>query len=123
MQTKQTLTPLEEKIIREQIKKNSIVIDWVVYKIDLLMNKEGHKRDSDPVVALRQKLSVLTAENDTFRKVLWRHVQQEETLWDDPGARHAFRYLVVKVKEKRKASKANLAAEYEIGTTSLAEAS
>ncbi len=119
MQAQNRLTQLEEKIIRDQIKKNSKVIDWLVYKVDLLMNKEGHKRDSDPVVALREKMSVLTAENDTFRKVLWRHVEQEESLWDDPGAQNAFRYLVVKVKEKKKASKANVAAEYEIGTTSL----
>lgn len=109
------LTPKQEKIIKEQIRKNTKVIDWLIYKIDLLVNKEGHQKNSKIVVSLQKKLDVLTEENDTFRKVFWKHVQQIESAWVG-GTPDAFRYLILKVQEKHKASASNLGAQYEIGT-------
>jgi len=122
MKVKGALTKEEEKIIREQILKNSKVIDWIIYKIDLLMNKEGHKNDSRIVQAMRKKLDILMAENDTFRRVFWKHIQRTDKSWRD-GLGDAVRYLLMKVKMRREASNGNLVArstsvDYEIGTTS-----
>jgi len=116
MKNKAILNSEEEKIIREQIQKNTKVIDWIIYKVDLLVNKEGHKNDSKVVIALRKKLSVLMEENDTFRRVFWKHVQQSDVFLCD-GTGEAVRYLILKMTSRQKISSSHgLTANYEIGT-------
>ena len=80
------------------------------------MNKEGHKKDSKVVLSLQKKLNILMEENDTFRKVFWKHIQRvDQATWlgGDPSA---VRYLLIKLEGRNKASTANVAAHYEIGT-------
>lgn len=115
MMTKSALTSNQEKIIREQIQKNSKVIDWIIFKIDLLMNKEGHGKDSKVVLALQEKLDILMEENDTFRKVFWKHVQGLDMSWCD-GTQDAVRYLLVKVNQRHAGG--GLSGGYEVGTAS-----
>ena len=110
-----TLTKKQEAIIREQIRKNTRVIDALIYKVDLLMNKEGHKKNSKIVEKLRKKADLLMEENDTFRKVFWKHIQRSEQSWTD-GTGSAYRYLLLKIEGRHKASTHNPAADYEIGT-------
>ena len=69
------LTPLQENIIRTQIRKNSLVIDQLLSKIDLLINRERCPKDANTLLSLRKRLLISMEENDTFRKVLWKHVQ------------------------------------------------
>lgn len=69
----QLLLPAEEKIIREQIRKNARVIDDYVARLDLIVNEEGHQRHERFVNRIRDRLYILMAENDTFRKVYWQH--------------------------------------------------
>lgn len=71
---------LDEKqlaIIHEQIRKNSAVINDHVARIDLFVNMEGHSRRTQFVVRLRKRMFLLMDENDTFRRVLWKHLQAE----------------------------------------------
>lgn len=72
------LTDEEMRIIRDQIRKNSFVIDDFVRKLDLLVNREKYP-GSDPVVLrMRAKLTILMEENNTFRDLLWTTVQKRE---------------------------------------------
>ncbi|MBN1494030.1 MAG: hypothetical protein JW938_07775 [Candidatus Omnitrophica bacterium] len=108
------LTKSEEKIIKEQINKNAVLIGEIIAKIDLLMNKEGHRRDSTVVLEFRQKLDVLIAENDTFRKVYWKHVQ---TAFDEivDTDYEAVRFLVLRIRNRHRASSGVFACDYQIG--------
>ncbi len=69
------LTREEEKIIFTQIRKNTLVIDDYITRLDLIVNKEGHHKHEQFVDRIRERLGVLMEENDTFREVYWRHVQ------------------------------------------------
>lgn len=69
------LTPWQEKIIRTQIRKNSAVIDHLLARIDLLINRERCPKDANTLLNFRKRLSVSMDENDNFRKVLWKHLQ------------------------------------------------
>ena len=69
------LTPHQEKIIRTQIRKNSLVIDQLLSKVDLLINRERCPKDANTLLSLRKRLSISMEENDNFRKVLWKHLQ------------------------------------------------
>ena len=73
------LTPRQEKIIRTQIRKNSFVIDQLVSKVDLLINRERCPKDANTLLNLRKRLSISIEENDNFRKVLWKHLQVLES--------------------------------------------
>src|SRR3990167_4150047 len=73
------LTPRQETIIREQIRKNSKVIDQLVSKIDLLINRERCPKDANTLMVLRKRLAISIDENDTFRNVLWKHMQVIES--------------------------------------------
>lgn len=72
------LTPKEASIIKEQIRKNSRVIDDFVARLELFVNKEKYPPSAPFIHKIRDRLELLMAENDTFRKVLWNHFRQEE---------------------------------------------
>ncbi|MBI4431119.1 MAG: hypothetical protein HY587_05355 [Candidatus Omnitrophica bacterium] len=72
------LSPEEEKIIFTQIRKNTLVIDDYIARLDLIVNKEGHHKRERFVNRIRERLEILMQENDTFREVYWRHFQMVE---------------------------------------------
>ncbi|MDD5085936.1 MAG: hypothetical protein PHE61_07880 [Candidatus Omnitrophica bacterium] len=80
--TDELLTPAEYKIIWEQIRKNAEVIERYIDRIDLLVNKERYPRNAPEVERIRERLNILIEENDTFRRVFWRHVQLAEKWLD-----------------------------------------
>jgi hypothetical protein len=115
MARKKLLNKDEEKIIKDQLSKNAALISQIIAKIDLLMNKEGHNHDSNIVADFRQKLDVLISENDTFRKVYWKHVQTAyETIVDTDY--EAVRYLVLTIRQRNCFSSGVYACDYQIGT-------
>ena len=71
------LTPFEVQIIKEQIRKNSTVIDSYLKRIDLFVNREKYPHQEPFIEKLRQRMFLLMEENDTFRSLLWRHLQGE----------------------------------------------
>lgn len=72
------LTGEEIRILKRQIRKNASVIDDYVDRIDLLVNKERYPRRAVFIEKIRRRLFLLMEENNTFRKVLWTHFQQNE---------------------------------------------
>ena len=75
-----TLTDAENKIIKDQIRKNSHSIQEQVERLDLLVNKERYPRNAVFIEKLRRRMYLLMEENDTFRKVLWKHYQIEDVM-------------------------------------------
>jgi len=71
------LTEEEESILKRQIRSNSILIGQFVNRLDLLVNKEKYPRSAVFIEKIRSRLFLLMEENDTFRKVLWKHYQSE----------------------------------------------
>lgn len=69
------LTCEETRIIKTQIRKNMVLIDSYIRRIDLFVNQERYPSHVEFVAKLRERLFLLMDENDTFRKVLWRHYQ------------------------------------------------
>ncbi|OGW89970.1 MAG: hypothetical protein A3A73_04170 [Omnitrophica bacterium RIFCSPLOWO2_01_FULL_50_24] len=69
------LTKTEEHMVHTQVRRNSFAIDHMIKAIDLLINKEQCPWDANILLRLRTGLEIAIAENDTFRKVLWRHHQ------------------------------------------------
>ncbi|MCB9799533.1 MAG: hypothetical protein H6757_02100 [Candidatus Omnitrophica bacterium] len=67
------LTPEETRILKRQIRRNSITINEMVARLDLLVNKEKYPHREDFINKLRDRLEVLMDENDTFRRVLQHH--------------------------------------------------
>lgn len=72
------LTHREKDIIKEQIRKNSRLIAAYLERLDLLINKEKYPQDAVFIQKMRRQLDLLIEENDTFRKVLWKHYQTVE---------------------------------------------
>jgi len=72
------LTEEEQRIITTQIRRNSAVIHGLIKKIDLYMNLEKIPEQEAFILEIRAKLTLLMQENDTFRKVLWKHFQMED---------------------------------------------
>lgn len=70
------LTDHELSIIKSQIRKNSRLIDSYLARLDLFVNKERYPCRAAFVSKIRRQLELLMEENDTFRKVLWNHLQQ-----------------------------------------------
>jgi len=70
-------TSEETRIIKNQIRKNRTVIDDYIRRIDLFVNHERHTSRAALIEKLHARLFVLMEENDTFRKVLWKHFQNE----------------------------------------------
>ena len=71
------LTRGEVKILKDQIRKNSILIDETIGRLDLLVNKERYPPRAVFIEKIRLRLNVLMEENDTFRAVLWRHIRRQ----------------------------------------------
>lgn len=68
-------TPYEVEIIKRQIRKNAGVIDSYVQRIDLFVNQEKYPRGEAFIQKIRERMFLLMEENDTFRELLWRHLQ------------------------------------------------
>ena len=77
------LTEEEQRIVRTQIRRNSQVIQGLIRKIDLFANVENNPDRDKFLLEIREKLELLMQENDTFRKVLWRHFQLEANSGED----------------------------------------
>ena len=73
------LTEEEQRIITSQIRRNSTVIQGLIKKIDLFMNFEKVPSQEKFILEIRSRLELLMQENDTFRKVLWKHFQLDES--------------------------------------------
>lgn len=71
------LTPDEAEIVKKQIRKNAEVISSYVRRIDLFVNQEKYPRQESFVQKIRDRMFLLMEENDTFRRLLWRHLQGE----------------------------------------------
>ncbi len=71
------LTEEEQRIVTTQIRRNSAVIHGLIKKIDLYMNLEKVPEKEAFILEIRSKLALLMQENDTFRKVLWKHFQTD----------------------------------------------
>lgn len=76
--TTKLLSGAELAIIKEQIRKNTVVIDEYVAKLHLFVNQEKYPHREPFVEKIRQRMFLLMDENDTFRKVLWDHYQAED---------------------------------------------
>lgn len=72
---REELTPSEVLIIRMQIRKNAEVVDSYVRRIDLFVNQEKYPKGEKFLERLRARMFLLMEENDTFRRLLWRHLQ------------------------------------------------
>lgn len=72
------LTSCEVEIIKRQIRKNAEVIDSYVKRIDLFVNREKYPKQEKWIEKIRERMFLLMEENDTFRRLLWRHLQGEE---------------------------------------------
>jgi diphthamide synthase subunit DPH2 len=70
-------TPEEVRIVKTQIQKNKALIDECIRKIDLFVNQERYPHREQFLEKMRNRLFLLMDENDTFRKVLWKHYLQE----------------------------------------------
>jgi len=55
-------------------------VDFLIERIDLLINREKCPKDANTLLRFRKRLSIAMAENDNFRKVLWRH-QKVRAVW------------------------------------------
>ena len=73
----EALTPFEVEIIKKQIRKNSEVVESYVKRIHLFVNLEKYPKDEKFIQKLRDRMFLLMEENDTFRRLLWRHLQGE----------------------------------------------
>ena len=71
------LTKEETRILKQQIRKNADLIGTYVSRLDLLVNKERYPHRAAFIQKIRLRLELLMEENDTFRKVLWKHFQSE----------------------------------------------
>lgn len=71
------LTPGELEIIKKQIRKNADVIDSYVKRLDLFVNQERYPKQEKFVKKIRDRMFLLMEENDTFRRLLGRHLQGE----------------------------------------------
>ena len=80
------LTPTEIEIIKNQIRKNAEVINTYVGRIDLFVNRERYPRQESFIQKIRERMFLLMEENDTFRRLLWRHLQGEVTRTPIPVA-------------------------------------
>ncbi len=76
----QDLTSEEIKILRKQIRQNSVLIDQYVYRLELFVNKERYPPKAVFIQKIRRRLELLMEENDTFRNVLWKHYQKQEIM-------------------------------------------
>ena len=97
------LNEQEVQILENQIRNNSAVINHYIHVIDLLVNRERCPKDANTLVRLRTRLSVAISENDTFRKVLWRHSQCAESFFSNEGDLRAAAFIVNQIKIRKQA--------------------
>ena len=74
------LTQEEIRIIKAQIRRNSVHVDQFVDRLTLLVLKERYPSKAVFVQKIRRRLEILMEENDTFRQVLWKHYLKQEVL-------------------------------------------
>ena len=74
------LTREEIRILKKQIRSNSMIVDQHVSRLELFVNKERYPHREVFLEKIRRRMELLMAENDTFRKVLWKHYQKEEIM-------------------------------------------
>ncbi len=74
------LTREEIRILKLQIRKNSMLIDDYIERLDLLVNKECYPHKAVFIEKIRRRLDLLMEENNTFRSVLWKHFQKQDLL-------------------------------------------
>ncbi len=74
------LTQEEMRILKRQIRRNAVMIDQYVMRLELLVNKECYPVAAPFVERIRYRLDILMEENDTFRKVLWKQYQKVDIL-------------------------------------------
>ena len=67
-------TPEEVRILKRQIRSNNGTIHKMLLRMDLLVNREKYPPREAFIEKIRQELFLLMEENDTFRKVLGRHI-------------------------------------------------
>lgn len=103
------LTKRQVELLHRQIRINSITMDRYIKTIDLLANKEKCPKDANTLTYLRSCLSIAIAENDTFRKVLWRHAQCVESQFSLDESLDATSFLVDRIKSRKKALMAQMA--------------
>ena len=103
------LTEREVQILRKQIRTNSFAIDHYIRVIDLLINKERCPKDANTLTFLRERLSIAIAENDTFRKVLWRQRQLDQDQFSYDGESEATSFLLGQIKSRERALIAQMA--------------
>lgn len=70
----QEFTPEEIRIVKKQIQSNGKVIHEILMRLDLLVNREKYPHQAVFIEKIRRQLFLLMEENDTFRKVLLRHI-------------------------------------------------
>ena len=104
------LTEAEVEIIQTQIRRNSILIDGYVFAIDLLANKERCPDQTNVLFTLRKRLSIAMEENDTFRRVLWHHIQLVNRFnsQDEPAV-DAVSFLLNQIKSRERLIAAQIA--------------
>ena len=79
------LTSAEIKILKKQILSNTVSINEYVDRLELFILKERYPYRAVFIEKIRRRLELLMEENDTFRKVLWKHYLKEEVLRKDPS--------------------------------------
>ena len=95
---KSVLTEREIELLSRQIRYNSKAMDHFIDVIDLLVNKEKCPKDANTLAWLRKRLAISIEENDTFRKVLWRH---QKTVSRNSGEDPATSFLIHQIKTRR----------------------
>ena len=69
------LTSEETRIIKSQIRKNMVLINEHIRRIDLFVNQERYPQHVDFVAKIRERLFLFMDESDTSRKALWSHLR------------------------------------------------
>ncbi|MSR78104.1 MAG: hypothetical protein EXS63_07785 [Candidatus Omnitrophica bacterium] len=69
------LTDEETRILREQIRQNSKYIAQDVARLELFIHQEKYPPQEVFIKKIRENMKLNMEENDTFRRVLWKHAQ------------------------------------------------
>lgn len=72
------LTQEEVRILKKQIRANALLINQFIDRLELFIHQEGYPRGAVFIEKIRRRLELLMEENDTFRRVLWKHMQTQE---------------------------------------------
>ena len=71
------LTGEEIRILKLQIRRNALLVDEFIERLDLFVNRERYPHRAVFIQKIRRRLELLMEENDTFRSVLWRHYRRQ----------------------------------------------